>query len=139
MEPLVTVKPAKDGSAEVGLLLPDASYPPDDQDTPLVIKSTDAFNANQIQASQSQVQAMLSGRPMSLSLLQYEGYIPNGEPTSNTRWVQHLDKIQEHTAYLTLITPEGVMYDRRIAAPRENDLGYKGINPDKLSKLPFFL
>ncbi|PDY98418.1 binary toxin-like calcium binding domain-containing protein [Bacillus thuringiensis] len=137
MEPLVTVKPAKDGSAEVGLLLPDASYPPDDQDTPLVIKSTDAFNANQIQASQSQVQAILSGRPMSLSLLQYDGYIPNGEPTSNTRWVQHLDKIQEHTAYLTLITPEGDMYDRRIAAPRENDLGYKGINPDKLGKLPF--
>lgn len=141
MEPLVTVKPAKDGSAEVGLLQSDASYPPDDQDTPLVIKSTDAFNANQIQASQSQVQAILSGRPMSLSLLQYDGYIPDGEPTSKNQWVQHLDKIQERTAYLTLITPDGEMYDRRIAAPRVNntvnDLGYKGINPNKISKLPF--
>ncbi|PES78236.1 hypothetical protein COC60_06575 [Bacillus thuringiensis] len=138
MEPLVTVKPAKDGGAEVGLLQPDASYPSNEQEGPLVIKSTDAFNANQIQVSQPQFHAILSGRPMSLSLLQYDGYIPDGEPTFKTQWVQNLDKIQEHTAHLTLITPEGDMYDRRIAAPRENDLGYKGINPDKqLGKHPF--
>jgi len=136
-EPLVTVRPAKDTGQVALLLQPDSSYPPGEQGTALVIKSTDTFNANQVHLSKEQAIKIGSGAPVNVSLLQYEGYIPNVEPSINTQWVQLLDKMEQHTAYLTLITPDGNQYDRRIAAPKEEDLGYKGINPQRIDPLPF--
>lgn len=135
-EPLVTVRPAKDTGQVALLLQPDASYPPGDQDTPLVIKSTDTFNANQVHLSLDQANKIASGAPVNASFLQYEGYIPNVEPSINTQWMQLLDKMEQHTAYLTLFTPDGSRYDRRIAAPKWEDLGYKGIDPQRIDPLP---
>lgn len=131
MEPIVTVRPPNQTGAESVLLAANASYPSDDQETSLVIRSSDTFNSGQIQLTKDQLNSVLSGNKMSLSLLQYEGYIADKGDKGN--WISLQDKIQKNTAHLTLVTPDGKMYDRRIAAPRASsgDLGYKGINPAK--------
>lgn len=134
MEPIVTVRPPNQTGAESVLLSADASYPAADQDTSLVIRSSDTFNSNQIALTSEQWISILEGNKISLSLLQYDGYradIETSEKSTKGSWIHLQDEIQKHTAHLTLVTPDGKTYDRRIAAPSFEDFGYTGINPKK--------
>ncbi|MCU5026409.1 hypothetical protein OB988_28710 [Bacillus cereus] len=126
VEPVASVVPPEKTAGEV-LNLEGDSYYPSQELMPLVIQTKDTFNSQRITLSQKQLDSVLSGYPMRLEVPQVDGefqgkisttkdpLIPN--INKDYKWTDFFSTINNNTARLTLVTPDGKIYDRRIAAP----------------------
>ncbi|MED1786662.1 hypothetical protein P4V47_03945 [Brevibacillus laterosporus] len=138
VEPVSSVTPPEKTAGEILNLEGDSFYPSQEL-MPLVIQTRDTFNSQRITLSQEQWESVLSGHPMRLEVPQVEGLfqgkINNTKdplvPNVNTdyEWTNFLPNIDNNTACITLVLPDGKIYDRKIAAPKvstnkaENELG----------------
>ncbi|MGR5965265.1 binary toxin-like calcium binding domain-containing protein [Bacillus cereus] len=127
VSPVATVAPVENSAAEVLNLEGDSFYPSPEL-MPIVIQTKDSFNAQRITLSKEQFESIVAGNPMRLDVPQVKGefqgkinatkdpFVPN--VNKNFEWANFLPHINDNTARLTLITPDGKIYDRRIAAPK---------------------
>lgn len=138
VEPVCSVTPPEKTAGEVLNLEGDSFYPSPEL-MPLVIQTKDTFNSARITLGKEQFESVLNGNPMRLEVPQVSGVFQGKvNETKNPlvvtdnkeyEWAEFLPNIDKNTARMTLVLPDGTIYDRKIAAPKvsndksENELG----------------
>ena len=130
--PWMTVRPPNDSAFEALNLEGDSLYPSEEKG-PLFLQTADAFGSVKMSINSGFLDKYLAGKgSIRLQVPQTEGYFrahPNAAneqsiPNSNEleHWYEHYPHIRNNTAHITLITPDGKIYDRHIAAPKKTEI-----------------
>ncbi|MCU4949046.1 hypothetical protein OCF15_28965 [Bacillus cereus] len=138
--PIMTVRPPDNSAFEVQELSGDSMYPSEDLGA-LFLQTADAFGSVKMSLNSALLDKAKTGG-VRLQVPQVAGFFsahPNAAndpsiPNGNERhpWATYYEHIWNNTAHITLITPDGKIYDRHIAAPTQQQI--KDIETNKKNK-----